>query len=54
MLADVQGWLDDPSTNFGWLLLGNESGTRTTKRFDSKDNPTEANRPALTIEFTSR
>ena len=24
MVADVQAWLDDPSTNFGWLLKGNE------------------------------
>ena len=54
MVADVQVWLDDPSTNFGWLLLGNEGETRTTKRFDSKDNSLPANRPTLTIEFTAR
>ena len=25
MLTDVQQWLDSPATNFGWIMLGNES-----------------------------
>lgn len=53
MVADVQAWLDDPATNFGWLLFGNETTIRTTKRFDSKDDPVEDNRPVLAIQFTS-
>ena len=53
LVADVQGWLDDPLTNFGWLLLGNETGSQTTKRFYSKENPSAADRPSLTVEFTS-
>ena len=53
MVADVQGWLKNPATNFGWLLLGNEGANQTTKRFYSKENPTAANRPQLTVEFTS-
>ncbi|HIN05208.1 MAG TPA: DNRLRE domain-containing protein [Dehalococcoidia bacterium] len=40
MVADVQSWLDDPAANFGWLLLGNESSTQTSKRFDSRENAT--------------
>lgn len=52
LVADVQAWLDDPSANFGWLLLGNESGNQTTKRFDSRENLEDKNRPKLTIEFT--
>lgn len=51
MVADVQEWLDDPSTNFGWLLLGNENTNRTTKRFDSKENNVELNRPVLVVTF---
>jgi len=51
MVADVQGWIDDPSTNFGWLILGNETTSRTTKRFDSKESPTAGNRPTLTIIY---
>jgi spore coat protein A len=53
MVADVQSWLDNPVTNFGWLVLGNETGSQTAKRFDSKDNGTAGNRPRLTIDFVS-
>jgi hypothetical protein len=51
MISDVQDWLDDPGANFGWLLLGNESFSQTSKRFDSRENPVVANRPVLTIEY---
>ena len=51
MVADVQAWLDDPSASFGWLLKGNE-GTRSAKRFDTKENGTPSNRPVLTVGFT--
>ena len=51
MIADVQGWLDDPSTNFGWILIGNESGGAGAKRFDSREHQSEANHPLLTIVF---
>ncbi len=51
MVADVQSWLDDPANNFGWLLLGTESISSTAKRFDSRENPTVANRPVLTVTF---
>jgi hypothetical protein len=33
MSADVQGWFYDPTTNNGWLLMGDESKLRTTKPF---------------------
>ncbi len=52
ILADVQDWVDNPSGNFGWVLIGNESTTSTVKRFASKDNPTMASQPALTVKFT--
>jgi hypothetical protein len=52
MVTDVQGWLDEPSSNFGWLLVGNEGENGTAKRFDSKENPRDERSPSLTIEFT--
>ena len=52
MVADVQGWLDAQATNFGWLLLGNESAPSTSNRFDTRENDTLANRPLLSVEFT--
>jgi hypothetical protein len=50
MIADVQLWLDNPSVNFGWLVLGDETAAATTKRFDSRES---ASPPILTIEFIS-
>src|SRR5262249_52882196 len=53
MVADVQGWLDTPGGNFGWLVLGNETSQGSAKKFDSRESTTVANRPALTIDYTS-
>ncbi|MCZ6535030.1 MAG: DNRLRE domain-containing protein [Chloroflexi bacterium] len=52
LVADVQGWLDDPSINFGWIVIGNEAASQTAKRFDSRENGTSANRPVLTVTYT--
>jgi hypothetical protein len=51
MVARVQGWLDQPATNFGWLIRGNENQDTTAKRFDSREIQNVSRRPALTIEF---
>jgi hypothetical protein len=51
MVADVQVWLDRPAANYGWLLLGNEARPQTTKRFDTRENPNPAVRPALIVEY---
>ena len=50
MVSDVQGWLNTPSTNYGWLLLGNESTAHTAKRFDSKEGTTP---PVLTVTYST-
>ena len=52
MRGDVEDWFEAPEENFGWILVGDESQEKTAKRFDSREHPTEANRPTLTIEFT--
>jgi hypothetical protein len=49
---DVQSWLDNPASNYGWLLKGDETTAGTAKRFDSREHPTVANRPTLEIEYT--
>lgn len=54
MVADVQAWLDDPSSDFGWLLLGNEGTTATAKRFNTRENPQVTSRPKLTIELVPK
>lgn len=48
MIADVQSWLNNPATNFGWLVLGDETDAATAKRFDTRES---ASPPVLTIEF---
>jgi hypothetical protein len=62
LVSDVQGWLNTPATNFGWLLLNNsESTAGTAKAFYSRSatlnevtlaaiDPTF--RPSLAITFT--
>jgi hypothetical protein len=50
MVLDVQSWLDDPSSNFGWVVVGDESASVTAKRFNSREN--ETGPPVLSIEFS--
>jgi hypothetical protein len=54
MIARVQDWLDHPSQNFGWIVIGNESSAKTAKRFDSREIVPESMRPTLTIDFNTR
>ena len=51
MVADVQQWLDQPASNFGWIIRGNESQSATSKRFDSREI-LNGNEPGLEIMFT--
>lgn len=48
MVADVQSWLDNPVSNFGWLVLGDETTSATAKRFDTRES---ASPPILTIQY---
>ena len=52
MVADVQGWLDSAASNYGWIVIGDEATAGSAKRFDSRENPTAANQPVLTIDYT--
>jgi hypothetical protein len=49
MVADVQSWLDNPASNFGWVVLGEESTLGSAKRFDTRES---ASPPVLTIQYT--
>lgn len=51
MLADVQLWLSNPGTNFGWLIRGGEATTKTSRRFDSREIATASLRPVLKVDF---
>ena len=51
LVADVQGWVDGPATNFGWLVQGNETTLKSVKKFDSREIPGGATSPKLTVIF---
>jgi hypothetical protein len=48
LVADVQGWLDNPNDNFGWILVMSTGGT--AKRFNSRENSNDP--PVLKVEYT--
>lgn len=51
LVADVQAWLDEPDDNFGWILIGEEGGGTSSKRFDTREN---LNAPVLTVEISAQ
>jgi hypothetical protein len=56
MVADINQWLSDPASDFGWILLGDESindANHSSKRgFASSEYAILTRRPSLTVEFT--
>lgn len=52
MATDVEGWVNTPSTNFGWLLLGSEGSLGTVARFDTRENANPNLRPFLIVSYT--
>lgn len=52
LIADVQSWLDQSSSNFGWILRSDESITRTAKVFASREATNLSQRPSLEITYT--
>ena len=52
MTADVQYWLGQPGSNFGWLIQGEESAPRTVRLFDSRESDVADNRPKLIIYYS--
>lgn len=53
MISDVQSWLDLPTSNNGWILICNESTIATARKFGSRENTTVANRPVLSVTYSS-
>ena len=52
LVADVQSWLDDPATNYGLELIGDESANQTAKRLYSREFGKSEERPMLTVVYT--
>jgi hypothetical protein len=54
MKNDVASWLSSPSGNYGWVLIGDESTSHTSRRFTSRESAddTGAHYPELVIDYT--
>ena len=52
-VVDVQEWLDVPSTNFGWIVVGDEGPVISVKRFISRESNITNRRPTLLVGFVT-
>jgi hypothetical protein len=52
LTLDVNFWLKNPSLNFGWILIGDESKTATSVKFVSKDHDDNEKWPTLKLYYT--
>lgn len=50
LLADVQVWMQNPGTNFGWIVAATGEATATGKLIGSRENP--GREPALLVEYS--
>jgi hypothetical protein len=50
MVADVQSWVADPASNFGWMIAGDETFQQSAQRFHTSEHP--SNKPQLTVTYT--
>lgn len=51
MEADLASWLADPSSNFGWIVLGDEFNKASKRGFASREHADAAFHPVLTFEL---
>lgn len=54
MISDINSWRSNSNTNFGWILIGDETIFGSAKGFVSRDMtaPYDYARPKLTITYT--
>jgi hypothetical protein len=53
LVEDVQGWLDAPASNFGWVVKLDGSSSFSSRRFASRENPDSSIRPRLIVLFST-
>jgi spore coat protein A len=52
LIADVQGWVNTPTTNFGWVVRGKETGPgNALKQFESRQSTDPTRRPKLEVTY---
>ena len=51
LVRDVALWSREPKSNFGWILIGDETERMTARAFASRENPEPSLRPVLEIRY---
>ncbi|MXY08374.1 MAG: DNRLRE domain-containing protein [Rhodothermaceae bacterium] len=51
-MTAIKGWVDDPSTNHGFILLDYDDSSSDGIDFDSREISAADNRPKLTVTYT--
>ena len=49
LVADVQAWVSNPASNFGWVIRGDEVNAGSAQRFNTREN--SSNPPQLTVTY---
>lgn len=53
MTNDLQGWVNNAATNYGWIIRSDEIILQSAKRFSSRTNPIITERPTLSVTYTT-
>jgi hypothetical protein len=53
LINDVETWVNKPSSNFGWIILGDEPAVQNARRFLSREHVDIQTRPNLVVEYTA-
>jgi len=52
LVADVQAWMNNPASNFGWLMNAPVTPIQSAKRFGTRES-SPATQPTLEVTFTA-
>ena len=52
LVTDVVAWVNNPTTNFGWVVLGDEPAVQNARRLLSREHVDSLKRPRLMVEYT--
>jgi hypothetical protein len=52
MVSDVQVWVNNTNSNFGWLFKDALETSGTARRWASRENATASSRPSLVVNYT--
>ncbi len=51
LVADVQAWVDQAATNFGWFVMTPETPNDRTRRIATREHTVPSERPLLTVTY---